>query len=34
MSREEREKDERYRYTHHKPPEPVTKVKEQKEEND
>lgn len=35
MSREEREKNERYRYTHQRPPEP--KVKEErleKEEND
>jgi hypothetical protein len=32
MSREEREKQERYRYTHHKPVEP--KVKEERQEKE
>jgi hypothetical protein len=32
MSREEREQEERYRYTHHKPVEP--KVKEERQEKE
>ena len=32
MNREEREQQERYRFTHHKPPEP--KVKEERQEKE
>lgn len=35
MTRERREQDERYRYTHHKPVEPkVKEERKEKEEND
>lgn len=34
ISREQREQEERYRFTHHKPVEPKGKVKKEKEEND